>query len=160
MFLIFPIMRRILLLKVSPLNHGIIHMQDALRGGVYPLFESLRINEKSGVPVWVQIRNNLIFLIKSEQIKSGDVLPTVRELATQLGVNYNTIHKVYQDLEADNLICSSRGKRSFVADIERDVLKLPESPVDLVIDELVRVARDSNVSEDDVLARVRERFSE
>lgn len=135
-------------------------MQDALRGGVYPLFESLHINEKSGVPVWVQIRNNLIFLIKSEQIKSGDVLPTVRELATQLGVNYNTIHKVYQDLEADNLICSSRGKRSFVADIERDVLKLPESPVDLVIDELVRVARDSNVSEDDVLARVRERFSE
>lgn len=135
-------------------------MQDALRGGVYPLFESLHINEKSGVPVWIQIRNNLIFLIKSEQIKSGDVLPTVRELATQLGVNYNTIHKVYQDLEADNLICSSRGKRSFVADIERDVLKLPESPVDLVIDELVRVARDSNVSEDDVLARVRERFSE
>ncbi|MEA5018988.1 MAG: GntR family transcriptional regulator [Gordonibacter sp.] len=124
------------------------------------MFESLHINEKSGVPVWVQIRNNLIFLIKSEQIMPGDVLPTVRELATQLGVNYNTIHKVYQDLEADNLICSSRGKRSFVADIERDVLKLPESPVDLVIDELVRVARDSNVSEDDVLARVRERFSE
>lgn len=123
------------------------------------MFESLHINEKSGVPVWVQIRNNLIFLIKSEQIKSGDVLPTVRELATQLGVNYNTIHKVYQDLEADNLICSSRGKRSFVADIERDVLKLPESPVDLVIDELVRVARESNVSEDDVLTRVRERFS-
>ena len=134
------------------------------------MFESLRINEKSGVPVWVQIRNNLIFLIKSEQIKPGDVLPTVRELATQLGVNYNTIHKVYQDLEADDLICSSRGKRSFVADaftiftfcicpyISRT--KLPESPVDLVIDELVRVARESNVSEGDVLVRVKERFSE
>lgn len=135
-------------------------MQDALRGGITLLLESLRINEKSGVPVWVQIRNNLIFLIKSEQIRPGDVLPTVRELATQLGVNYNTIHKVYQDLEADNLICSSRGKRSFVADVERDVLKLPESPVDLVIDELVRVARESNVSENDVFARVKERFSE
>lgn len=124
------------------------------------MFESLHINEKSGVPVWVQIRNNLIFLIKSGQIKPGDVLPTVRELATQLGVNYNTIHKVYQDLEADNLICSSRGKRSFVADVHKDVLQLPESPVDLVIDELVRVARESNVSEGDVLVRVKERFSE
>ena len=109
--------------------------------------------------MWVQIRNNLIFLIKSEQIRPGDVLPTVRELATQLGVNYNTIHKGYQDLEADNLICSSRGKRSFVADVDRDVLKLPESPVDLVIDELVRVARESNVAENDVLVRVRDRFS-
>ena len=124
------------------------------------MFESLHINEKSGVPVWVQIRNNLIFLIKSGQIKPGDVLPTVRELATQLGVNYNTIHKVYQDLEADNLICSSRGQRSFVADVDKDVLQLPESPVDLVIDELVRVARESNVSEGDVLVRVKERFSE
>lgn len=124
------------------------------------MFESLRINEKSGVPVWVQIRNNLIFLIKSEQIRSGDVLPTVRELATQLGVNYNTIHKVYQDLEADNLICSSRGKRSFVADVDHDVLKLPESPVDLVIDELVRVARESSVSESDVLVRVKDRFAQ
>lgn len=124
------------------------------------MFESLHINEKSGMPVWVQIRNNLIFLIKSGQIKPGDVLPTVRELATQLGVNYNTIHKVYQDLEADNLICSSRGKRSFVADVDKDVLQLPESPVDLVIDELVRVARESNVSEGDVLVRVKERFSE
>ncbi|MEG0302272.1 MAG: GntR family transcriptional regulator [Gordonibacter sp.] len=122
------------------------------------MFESLHINEKSGVPVWVQIRNSLIFLIKSEQIKPGDVLPTVRELATQLGVNYNTIHKVYQDLEADSLICSSRGKRSFVADVDRDALALPESPVDLVIDELVRVARESNVSEKDVLVRVKERF--
>lgn len=123
------------------------------------MFESLHINEKSGVPVWVQIRNNLIFLIKSEQIRPGDVLPTVRELAARLGVNYNTIHKVYQDLEADNLICSSRGKRSFVADVDRDLLRLPESPVDLVIDELVRVARESNISEGDVLVRVKDGFS-
>ena len=94
------------------------------------LFEALRINEKSGVPVWVQIRNHLLFLIKSEQIKPGDVLPTVRELAARLGVNYNTVHKVYQDLEADGLICSSRGKRSFVADVDSGKLDLPESPVD------------------------------
>ena len=49
------------------------------------MFEALRINEKSGVPVWVQIRNHLLFLIKSEQIKPGDVLPTVRELAARRG---------------------------------------------------------------------------
>lgn len=124
------------------------------------LFEALRINEKSGVPVWVQIRNHLLFLIKSEQIKPGDVLPTVRELAARLGVNYNTVHKVYQDLEADGLICSSRGKRSFVADVDSGKLDLPESPVDLVIDELVRVARESSITLADVLLRVEQRFGE
>ena len=43
----------------------------------------------------------MIFLIRSGHLRPGDTLPTVRELAIQLGVNYNTIHKVYQDLETD-----------------------------------------------------------
>lgn len=101
----------------------------------------------------------MVSLIKMEQIKSGDILPTVRELAAQLGVNYNTIHKVYQNLEADGLICSSRGKRSFVADVNSNALQLPESPVDLVIDQLVKVAEDAGVTKQDVLMRVDERFS-
>ena len=44
-------------------------------------------------PVWIQIRNHMIFLIRSGHLRPGDTLPTVRELAIQLGVNYNTIHK-------------------------------------------------------------------
>lgn len=124
------------------------------------MFETLRINEKSGVPVWVQIRNHMVSLIKMEQIRPGDVLPTVRELAARLGVNYNTIHKVYQDLEADGLICSSRGKRSFVADVDSHALRLPDSPIDLVIDQLVSVAEEVGVSKQDVLLRVEQRFLE
>ncbi|MFR1639497.1 MAG: hypothetical protein ACLSVD_10200 [Eggerthellaceae bacterium] len=59
------------------------------------MFETLRVNDTSGVPVWIQIRNHMIFLIRSGT-RPGDTLPTVR-LAVQLG-DYNTIHKVYQDL--------------------------------------------------------------
>ena len=124
------------------------------------MFDDLHINEKSGVPVWVQIRNHLLFLIKSERIKPGDVLPMVRELAARLGVNYNTVHKVYQDSEADGLICSSRGKRSFVADVDSKKLELPESPVDLVIEELVRVAQEASIAPQDVLLRVEARFEQ
>ncbi|MEG0375164.1 MAG: GntR family transcriptional regulator [Raoultibacter sp.] len=102
----------------------------------------------------------MVSLIKMEQIKPGDVLPTVRELAARLGVNYNTIHKVYQDLEADGLICSSRGKRSFVADVDHHALQLPDSPIDLVIDQLVSVAEEVGVSKQDVLLRVEQRFLE
>ena len=56
------------------------------------MFETLRVNDTSGVPVWIQIRNHMIFLIRSGHLRPGDTLPTVRELAIQLGVNYNTIH--------------------------------------------------------------------
>lgn len=124
------------------------------------MFDTLKIDEKSGVPVWVQIRNHMYFLIKSGQLKSGDVLPTVRNLAVQLGVNYNTVHKVYQDLEADGLINSGRGKRSTIADIDHGSIEAPGSPVDMVIDELLRVARECNVSREDLEMRLRERLSE
>lgn len=102
----------------------------------------------------------MVFAIKSGQIEAGETLPTVRAFATQLGVNYNTIHRVYQDLEADNLICSGRGKRSFVADINRDELTLPDSPVDLIIDELVRAAEECRISKEDILLRLESRYSQ
>ncbi len=130
-----------------------------LGNGVSPhVFDSLKIDEKSGVPVWVQIRNHIYFLIKSGQVKPGDVLPTVRELAVKLGVNYNTVHKVYQDLEADGLVNSGRGKRTTVAELESDSIELPSSPVDMVLEELVRVAKDCNLSKDDLELRIRERL--
>ncbi len=124
-----------------------------------PLLDKLTVDDRSGVPVWVQIRNFLIFQIRSGQLRPGDTLPTVRQLAVDLGVNYNTIHKVYQDLETDGLINSGRGRRSTIADIDSASLELPESPIDAVIEELARVARESGVTRQDVMTRVEEALS-
>ena len=76
-----------------------------------------------------------------------------------MGVNYNTIHKVYQDLETDGLILSGRGKRSTIAEIDREALSLPDSPVDVVIEELVRVVRETGVSHADAMTRIEEAFA-
>ena len=122
------------------------------------VIEHLQVNESSGIPVWIQIRNWLFFLIKTEQYKAGDILPTVREMATELGVNYNTVHKVYQDLETEGLICSSKGKRSFVADVQTKFLRLPDSPVDLIIGELIRVAREGNMTYEELVSRIQQQF--
>lgn len=120
------------------------------------MFDALKVDDKSGIPVWVQIRNGIIFLIRSGQLKPGDTLPTVRQLAVDLGVNYNTIHKVYQDLETDGLINSGRGRRSTVADIDLENIEAPSSPVDVVIAELARIAKESGLTKNDVLTRVEE----
>lgn len=86
------------------------------------------------------------------------MLPTVRELAAEVGVNYNTIHRVYQDLETDGLILSQRGKRSLVNSVDQKAVQLPESPVDLVIDELVRIAHESGITKEDVIMRLEDRY--
>ena len=150
-----------LLFPVDPLAFAcvIIRLDDTLAGRLGRVFETLRVNDTSGVPVWIQIRNHMIFLIRSGHLRPGDTLPTVRELAIQLGVNYNTIHKVYQDLETDGLILSGRGKRSTIAEIDREALSLPDSPVDVVIEELVRVVRETGVSRADAMTRIEEAFA-
>jgi len=53
-------------------------------------------------------------MISSGYFKSGDQLPTVRELAVDLGINYNTVSKVYQDIERDGYITTRRGKGTFI----------------------------------------------
>ncbi len=78
------------------------------------LFE---INESSSIPVWLQLKNRFIYLITSGYYKTEDQLPTVRGLAAEIGVNYNTVSKVYVSLEEDGYIVTKRRLGAFVADI-------------------------------------------
>lgn len=68
-----------------------------------------QIDESSGVPIWIQIRKRLIYLIGSGHFKSSERLPSVREMSVRFGVNYNTINKVYQDLERDDIFTRNAG---------------------------------------------------
>ena len=75
------------------------------------LFE---LDEHSGIPIWIQLRNRLMYLIDSGYYATGDRLPTVRALAADLNVNYHTGNKVYTSLEHDGYISSKRGRGAFV----------------------------------------------
>ena len=67
-----------LLFPVDPLAFAcvIIRLDDTLAGRLGRVFETLRVNDTSGVPVWIQIRNHMIFLIRSGHLRPGDTLPT------------------------------------------------------------------------------------
>lgn len=72
------------------------------------------INIQSSVPVYEQIENHVQFAISSGNLKAGDRLPPVKELASRLGVNFNTVAKSYRDLEVMGLIYTRRGMGCFV----------------------------------------------
>ncbi len=78
-----------------------------------PIFE---VDETSRLPVWIQLRNRLIFLIKRGDYAPGDQLPSVRSLAVSASINYNTVSKVYVDLEDSGYVKSVRGKGVFVTE--------------------------------------------
>lgn len=78
-----------------------------------PIFQ---VDEGSRLPIWIQLRNRLVFLIKRGDYRPGDQLPSVRSLAVSASINYNTVSKVYQDLETAGYVKSVRGKGVFVTE--------------------------------------------
>lgn len=119
----------------------------------------ITIDSDSGIPLWLQLRNRLIYLIASGKFQVGDKLPTVRELAVDLGVNYNTVSKVYQDIERDGYIASKRGKGTFVAERAPAEAEAAKSEVEFLADEFIRQCRELGVPRQDIADLVRGRLA-
>lgn len=75
-----------------------------------------QIDFASRVPIYEQICANIIKLASVGVFKSGDKLPPVRVLASQLGINPNTVAKAYRELENNGYIFSTVGRGSFLSD--------------------------------------------
>lgn len=68
---------------------------------------SFKVEYHSGIPVYRQIINIVTTAILNEEIKAGDKLPAIRNLASALNINPNTVAKAYRELELTNAIESS-----------------------------------------------------
>lgn len=73
------------------------------------------LNFQSREPIYEQLYNNVVRLASLGVLQPEEQLPPVRALATQLGVNPNTVSKAYQLLERDGIIYSAVGRGSFVS---------------------------------------------
>lgn len=75
----------------------------------------ITLNYKDQRPIYEQIKENLRRHILSGVLKTGERLPSVRELAASLAINPNTIQRAYRELEGEGYIYSVTGKGSYVA---------------------------------------------
>jgi len=74
-----------------------------------PPFE-IQLDFRSNLPIYLQIVNRIEQLIAAGVLHRGDQLPTVRELATELRVNFNTVARAYTILDEAGLISTQRGR--------------------------------------------------
>jgi GntR family transcriptional regulator len=75
-----------------------------------------RLDPSSPVPLYAQLDRTIRAAIAAGQLREGDRLPTVRQLAVDLRVNANTVARVYAELERAGVLATQRGIGTFVRD--------------------------------------------
>ena len=113
----------------------------------------IQLDLQSRMPIYEQLYKRVVELIMNQNLQPNDQLPSVRILAKDLGVNPNTVSKAYQQLEHDGVIYSLAGRGSFIADINKNILKAKAfSAFDVSVREALRVG----ITKDELSARVLE----
>jgi GntR family transcriptional regulator len=76
--------------------------------------DEFRLDDDSGIPVYLQLRDQILHAIARGVLAGGDQLPTVREVAVALAVNPNTVNRAYAELERAGVLATQRGRGTFV----------------------------------------------
>src|SRR5512145_1357509 len=77
----------------------------------------LQIDFRSGLPIYTQIVNQVQSQIATGTLTPGDQLPTVRALAEELRVNFNTVARAYRILDEARIISTQQGRGTYITEI-------------------------------------------
>ena len=77
----------------------------------------LHIDFRSGLPIYTQIVNQVQAQVAGGVLKPGDQLPTVRALAEELRVNFNTVARAYRILDEARIISTQQGRGTYITEI-------------------------------------------
>ena len=77
---------------------------------------SFQIDQKSGIPIYIQIMDQVKHLLATGALQPGQQLPTIRELAVNLTINLHTVAHAYAELEREGFLTIQRGRGTFITD--------------------------------------------
>lgn len=117
----------------------------------------IRVSTKDGIPIYLQIINQIKYMVASGRLAPGEKLPPVRKLAEQLLINPNTVARAYRELEAANVLNTRQGSGVFVAEgvsplARREQNKILKERIDLLLAE----AKQMNVTTEAVVELIKQ----
>lgn len=116
------------------------------------------VDGSSDVPLWVQLRKWLVHLINSGYYKPGDQLPTVRGLASDLSINYNTVNKAYLSMIHDGYLTSTRGRGVFVRDLDEDEDEESALEAEGLINDCIEACRELGLGAEEIRRLLKKRL--
>lgn len=113
------------------------------------------IDFESDLPIYTQLRNEIVKAIARGELKEGDELPSVRQLAEDIGINMHTVNKTYNILKQESFINIDRRKGAVVSLKNLQNSEIKEKLI-LELDSIVATAICNNVSEEDFIKIIKD----
>ena len=113
-----------------------------------------RLNERSGVPTYLQLVQQVRQAVRLGVLQPGDQLPTVKEAVGALAINPNTVLKAYRELDHEGLVEARRGQGTFVSRTLQPTAPADYAALQSALLRWLEQANDAGLDEDDVAALV------
>ena len=110
------------------------------------------ISNSSSVPIYEQIKKNIINQILEGELDEDELLPSIRELAQDIKISAMTIKKAYDELEKEGYLKSIQGKGTFVAPKNTEIAKeQAQKDIEDYIEKIVAISNRFEIDENDVI---------
>lgn len=110
------------------------------------------ISNSSGVPIYEQIKEQIKVKIVSNELKAGELLPSIRSLAKDLRCSVITTKNAYEELVKDGYVINVPQKGFYVAKINKDVVREELlNKIETLLDEAVNIAKLNNIDKKTIL---------
>lgn len=106
-------------------------------------------------PIYLQIADHIFQKIIREELKPGDKLASVREMAVQMGVNPNTIQRTYSEMERIGVVETRRGQGTFIVENAEIITELKQTIQLEVISSFVKKMKDLGFSKEEMIASLK-----
>ena len=110
------------------------------------------ISNSSSIPIYEQIKNQVINQIMEDELHEDEALPSIRSLAQDIKISVMTIKKAYDELEEEGYIVSRQGKGTFVAPKNVEMAKeKARKDIEFDIEKIVDIAKRQNISKQEII---------
>lgn len=119
----------------------------------------IKINTSSFMPMYEQINTQFKNKIALGILKPNDPLPSIRDLATELLINPNTVARAYRELEREGFISTRRGKGCYVSGVSSALLKQERAAIlNRIFDEAIQEVRKFELPQKKIMATFEKRL--
>ena len=118
----------------------------------------LEIDFKSDLPIYEQIRRGIIIGLAKGQINPGDKLPSVREMAENIGINLHTVNKAYKLLEADGVLTMDRRYGSLISEEKNAMKDFDTDKISGELDYLLAICKQKGIKTEDFIDKKKKKW--